>query len=83
MNKENELMSGILGNVFDFNHDGKLDAFERAAGFSFMDSLMASEYDKTEFELTGLDADKLECMDIDERRKTLEDAGLDPDDYDF
>ncbi len=31
----------------------------------------------------GLDALELECMDADERREALEDAGLDPDDYDF
>lgn len=31
----------------------------------------------------GLDATELEYMDEDERREALEDAGLDPDDYDF
>lgn len=31
--------------------------------------------------IAGLDADELELMDEDERRETLEDAGLDPDDY--
>lgn len=31
----------------------------------------------------GLDKDDLELMDADERREALEDAGLDPDDYDF
>ena len=30
-----------------------------------------------------LDYDELEYMDPDERREMLEDAGLDPDDYDF
>lgn len=33
--------------------------------------------------LAGLDATDLEYMDADERREALEDAGLDPDDYDF
>ncbi len=33
--------------------------------------------------LAGLDATELEYMDADERREALEDAGLDPDDYDF
>ncbi len=30
----------------------------------------------------GLDRDDLEMMDEEERRTALEDAGLDPDDYD-
>ena len=38
---------------------------------------------KSELELSGLDLDELEFMDADERRKTLQDAGLDPDEYDF
>ena len=46
---------GFFGGLFDVNHDGKLDAFERTMDF----------------------------MDEDERREVLEDAGLDPDDYDF
>lgn len=37
----------------------------------------------TELELSGLDIDELEYMDADERREALEDAGLNPDDYDF
>lgn len=31
----------------------------------------------------GLDVDELEFMDPDERAEVLEEAGLDPDDYDF
>ena len=43
------------------------------------------ESDELEDVLTtaGLDVLDLECMDADERREALEDAGLDPDDYDF
>ncbi len=33
-------------------------------------------------ESVGLDRFELEMMDEDERREALEDAGLDPDDYD-
>lgn len=36
-----------------------------------------------DIELAGLSHDELEWMDEDERREALEDAGLDPDDYDF
>ncbi len=34
-----------------------------------------------ELESAGLDRDALEFMDDDERRQALEDAGLDPDDF--
>jgi hypothetical protein len=33
--------------------------------------------------MAGLDPDELEMMDDDERREAIEDAGLDPDDFDF
>lgn len=35
-----------------------------------------------ELEMAGLDLDELADMDEDERREAIEDAGLDPDDYD-
>ena len=75
-------MNGFFGNMFDFNHDGELDDFERVADFAMFTSLMEEE-EKTELEMLGLDPDELELMDADERRAALEDAGLDPDDYDF
>lgn len=34
-----------------------------------------------ELEMAGFDLDELADMDEDERRETIEDAGLDPDDY--
>lgn len=45
----------------------------------------ASDADELEEDLflAGLDVTELECMEEDERREALEDAGLDPDDYDF
>lgn len=76
-------MNGLFGNLFDFNHDGKLDSFERTADFVAFTSLMEDEEEKTELEMSGLDPAELEFMDADERREALEDAGLDPDDYDF
>ena len=36
-----------------------------------------------DLDMAGLDYDELSMMDEDERRVALEDAGLDPDDYDF
>ena len=36
-----------------------------------------------ELEEAGLDSLELECMDEEERREAIEDAGFDPDDYNF
>ena len=78
-------MKGLFGDLFDFNHDGKMSAFERAAEMSFLHEMTSDEkeYEETELELSGLDPDELGFMDPDERREVLEDAGLDPDEYDF
>ena len=78
-------MKGFFGDLFDFNHDGKMSAFERAAEMSFLHEMISEEkeYEETELELSGLDPDELGFMDPDERREVLEDAGLDPDEYDF
>ena len=43
--------------------------------------LFADEMD--EWEIAGLDTMELSMMDEAERREAIEDAGLDPDDYDF
>ncbi len=84
-------MTGLFGDLFDLNHDGELDTFEKAAEFATFASIMdAMESEKEStgiddedglLELNGLDRDELEYMD-DERREALEDAGLDPDDFD-
>ena len=79
--------------LFDFNGDGQTDAFEEEIELQ----MMASSREEA-IRLTGDDtfytrsdsleededelADELEYMDEDERREALEDAGLDPDDYD-
>lgn len=77
--------------IFDFNRDGKLNSWERAAQFQFMDEMMKNDEksifdddDKSDiFADAGLDYDELEFMDLDERRKALEDAGLALDEFDF
>ena len=81
---------GFFGGLFDFNHDGELDPMERAMDFMAFDEMMkdsdGSSEDEDlvdEIESAGLDYDELSFMDEDERREALEDAGLDPDDYDF
>ena len=86
-------MLGSDGRLYDedFDGDGKLNAYE----YSVMDDVVFGDHDEVdddseeeddlEFDLAiaGLDRDELEDMDEDERREALEDAGLDPDDYDF
>ena len=76
-------MTGLFGDAFDLNHDGKLDAFERASEFAFFSSIMEEEEKHSELSDAGIDPEELGYMSGEERREILEDAGLDPDDYDF
>lgn len=90
-------MRGMFGSMFDMNRDGKMDAFERAMEFDFLESMEREEksgrgFDDvddgddelmTELELAGIDPEELEYLDSDDRREVLEAAGLDPDEYDF
>ena len=78
-------------NIFDFDHDGSLDAFERYVEFQFMYEMTKSgesdsfddDDEEDVFAEAGLDYDELEFMDPEERREVLEDAGLDPNEFDF
>ena len=73
---------GLFGDLFDFNHDGKMDAFEKAAEFgAFL--LMIDSVKNDELTSAGLDPQEWSEMGYFERREALEDAGLDPDDYDL
>ena len=73
---------GLFGDLFDFNNDGQLDSFEKAAEFgAFMHMMDSIKQDK--LSAAGLDPQELSDMGCFERREALEDAGLDPDDYDF
>lgn len=78
-------MGGLFGGLFDFNKDGKMSTFEKAAEFATIAKIAEdiSEDDESELESVGLDKEELKFMDDDERREAIEDAGLDPDDYDF
>lgn len=73
---------------FDFDGDGKLNTYE----YSIMDDIVfghddsnsdEEEEEEDDFTCVGLDRTELEYMEEDERREAIEDAGLDPDDYDF
>lgn len=77
--------------LFDFDHDGELDFHERAAAYEYEECFYEHDdsndsFDDEEEDVfgdVGLDYEELEMMDPDERREALEDAGLDPEDYDF
>ena len=82
------MTGGFFGKIFDFDGDGKLDSMERAMGFMAFNEMTKEEDDSyeeedDELEMAGLDYDELSFLDEDERREALENAGLDPDDYDF
>ena len=111
-----------FGGMFDFNGDGKTDAFEMGLGFHIMEEMdrqssrssgggsfggcggeddedddddglrlgygsglgsghMYDEHDM-DLDMAGLSRFELELMDEDSRRDALEDAGLDPGDFD-
>ena len=72
----------IFGDLFDLNHDGEMDAFEKAAEFGFLMDMMDAQKND-ELTSAGLNPADLEDMGYFERREALEDAGLDPDDYEF
>ena len=68
---------GLFGGLFDFNGDGKLDSFERAAEFGMFMQMIDSEKNDA-LTSAGLNPDDLEDMGYFERREALEDAALTP-----
>ena len=42
------MANGIFGDMFDFNNDGNLDAFEQGLEFMFLDKLTKDESDVSE-----------------------------------
>ena len=79
-------MFGIFDHLFDMNHDGKLDTLEKAseyAAFAYILDDSGYEDDRDIFGEAGLDYENLEMMDPEERDGILEEAGLDPFEFDF
>lgn len=88
-----------MKNWMDLNGDGKMDGTEMMFAEEMLctsqeehEALFGDAGDfeddaKDDFEIdamaAGLDVDELELMDPDDRAEALEDAGLDPEDYDF
>lgn len=73
---------GLFGGLFDLNGDGRLDMFEESAEFSFFMNMLDSSKED-DLSDAGLNIDELELMNDYKRREALEDAGLDPYEYDF
>lgn len=68
----------------DFNRDGKVEWSERMLAEEMLcgsKKEFSGLHDEDDFDLDI--EDELELMDEDERYEALEDAGLDPDDFDF
>lgn len=57
-------MNGIFGDLFDFNRDGKLDAFEQAAEFSFLNELMDEEEKREALEAEEIDPEDYDLDDF-------------------
>ena len=76
-----------FGGLFDVDGDGSLDVGEAALGLMMMDDTLTdegAEAEDSELELmTGYSRDDLELVDSEERAEILEEAGFDPDDFDF
>lgn len=78
--------------LFDYDHDGKLNAFEQAMQWDDLDrdisGLDGDEDENDAVTLGGLDdeeeiLDEIEGMDEEEAREYLESEGYDPDDFDL
>ena len=73
---------GFFGGLFDFNGDGKLDGFERAADhMAFMN--MVSESEKEEAKSSGTSFGSSDYDEEDELVNELEAAGLDLDELEY
>lgn len=79
---------GWMVDSFDFDRDGLLDNAEAMFAmntFGVMAEARSSAEENSLYELAaaGVDVSTFDFMDSDERREAIEDAGLDPDDYEF
>ena len=59
-------MSGLFGDMFDFDHDGEMDSFEKAAEFNFLEDLLDDERNERKAEYNDCFDDEDEDDDDDE-----------------
>jgi hypothetical protein len=74
---------GFFGSLFDFDGDGELNAAESTYDLMRFNELMNDADKINELENAGTTYEDLWYMSDYERREKIEEAGLDPDDYDF
>ena len=73
------MFKDIFGKMFDFNHDGKLDDFEKSAAFATFMSMLEEEK-KNKIKKSDIDLSDNENEDIETE---LEADGLDYDELSF
>ncbi len=76
---------GLFGGMFDFNHDGKMNSFEKAAEFSFFMHMM-DEAEKAEKSSTISSISSYEYSGFGgttELEDALDDAGIDSFDFEL
>lgn len=73
------MFKGIFGDMFDFNHDGKMDDFEKSAAFAtFMSMIEEEKKNRAKKSDISLASDENEDIESE-----LEAEGLDYDDLSF
>ena len=77
------MYKGFFGSLFDFDGDGELNAAESTYDLMRFNELMNDADKINELENAGTTYEDLWYMSDYERREKIEEAGLDPDDYDF
>ena len=76
-------MKGFFGNLFDMNHDGKLDTFEKAADFAAFASTLDSMNEKKDTATTAVSIPS-DYNDMNEDKTFDQEIdGLDVDDLEF
>jgi hypothetical protein len=77
------MQKGFFGSLFDFDGDGELNAAESTYDLMRFNEIMNDADKINELENAGTTYEDLWYMSDYERREKIEEAGLDPDDYDF
>lgn len=76
-------MKTPFDSLFDFNHDGKIDGFERIARDGLIMKITTEMAQNDSLVEAGIDPDEFSCMSEPEKAEALEDAGLSYDDIDY
>lgn len=72
--------SGLLGDMFDFDNNGRMDCFEQASELTFI-TMMEKQLLNEDLERNGIEPGRFENMKHEEREQTLKEAGLNSNEY--